>query len=486
MRPPLLRRSDGVIAGVCAGLAVHLGISRTWVRVGMVVLTLASGAGILLYAWLWIFVPTAADKAAEAGRKSGPAAFMDRVGSVGSVGSGASSSTVGAVGPAGADGPGGASGALGPDRPGSPGSSGGPGSPGVPPRRGGPSPQHLPAPAVTGTTMFLDADGWRDRSMSAGRREILFGTALLLAAAVLVVQLLGVRVNWGFLLPIAVVATGAALAWAQLDEVRRATVMDRAGAGRVGGTLRLVAGIVLVVAGVLVALSSSGSWTLTVATLVAVLAVLAGVGLVLAPWGLKFWRDLEREREGRVRETERAEIAAHLHDSVLQTLALIQNRADSETDVLRLARAQERELRQWLFADPARDPGSLAERLRGMAGEIEDLYGHPVAVVAVGDAALGPAEDALAQAAREAMLNAAKHAGVAVSVYLEAGTDAVEVFVRDRGPGFDPASVPSDRLGIRESIHSRMARHGGSSDLRSDEDGTEVRLRLPIAVRRTA
>ncbi|MDQ0735824.1 ATP-binding protein [Arthrobacter agilis] len=443
MRPPLLRRSDGVIAGVCAGLAVHLGVSRSWVRVGMALLTLASGAGILLYAWLWIFVPTAADKAAEAGRKSGPAAFMDAVGT-----------DAGRLG--GSDG------------------------------AAGPAPGRARTPASPGTAGLLDAESWRERTLSAGRREILFGTALLLAAAVLVVQLLGVQINWGFLVPIAVVATGAALAWAQLDEVRRATVMNRAGAGRFGGTLRLLAGIVLVVTGVLVALSSSGSWTLTVATLVAVLAVLAGVGLVLAPWGLKFWRDLERERAGRVRETERAEIAAHLHDSVLQTLALIQNRADSETDVLRLARAQERELRQWLFADPARDPGSLAERLRGMAGEIEDLYGHPVAVVAVGDAALGPAEDALAQAAREAMLNAAKHAGVAVSVYLEAGSDAVEVFVRDRGPGFDPAAVPPDRLGIRESIHSRMTRHGGSAALRSDADGTEVRLRLPSAVGRSA
>jgi signal transduction histidine kinase/phage shock protein PspC (stress-responsive transcriptional regulator) len=436
MRPPLLRSSDGVIAGVCAGLAVHLGIKRSWVRIGMAVLTLASGAGILLYAWLWIFVPTAADRAAEAGRQTGPAAFMHGVGA-GTLPDGA---------PAGASA----------------------------------QTARIPGDQVRSDPVGpLDVDTWRERTLRAGRREVLVGTALLLAAAVLVVQLLGVQLDWGFFVPIAVVVAGAALAWSQLDEVRRARMMNRAGAGRAGGTLRLVAGIVLVVTGVLVALSSNGSWTLTMATLVAVLAVLAGVGLVLAPWGLKFWRDLETERAARVRETERAEIAAHLHDSVLQTLALIQNRADSETDVLRLARAQERELRQWLFADPGRDPGSLAERLRIMAGEIEDLYGHPVAVVAVGDAVLGPAEDALAQAAREAMLNAAKHAGVAVSVYLEAGPDTVEVFVRDRGSGFDPAAVPADRAGIRESIHSRMLRHGGSSELRSDGDGTEVRLRLP-------
>ncbi|WP_422390444.1 PspC domain-containing protein [Arthrobacter sp. N1] len=441
MRPPLLRSPDGVIAGVCAGLAAHLGVKRSWARIGMGVLTLASGAGVLLYAWLWIFVPTAADRAAESGRQTGPAAFMHGVG--------AGAGVAGAV-PAGA------------------------GS-----RATGQTARVLGDPSPAPAAGAFDAEAWRERTLRAGRREVLFGTALLLAAAVLVLQLLGVQVDWGFFVPIAVVATGAALAWSQLDEVRRARVMNRAGAERAGGTLRLLAGIVLVVTGVLVALSSSGSWTLTMATLVAVLAVLAGVGLVLAPWGLKFWRDLEAERAARVRETERAEIAAHLHDSVLQTLALIQNRADSETDVLRLARAQERELRQWLFADPTRDPGSLAERLKVAAGEVEDLYGHPVSVVAVGDAHLGSAEDALAQAAREAMLNAARHAGVAVSVYLEAGPDTVEVFVRDRGEGFDQSAVPADRAGIRESIHSRMLRHGGSSEIRSDRDGTEVRLRLP-------
>ncbi|MHA7239937.1 ATP-binding protein [Arthrobacter sp. TMS1-12-1] len=454
MRPPLLRTSDGVIAGVCAGLAVHLGIPRSWVRVAMVVLTLASGAGVFLYAWLWIFVPTAADRAAAAGHRRGPAAFMHDVG-----GTGPQDGTVG--GPTAGD----VDSSAWHPRPGSAAS-------------GTASPAAVPSDALPGGAAAPGAD-WRGGTERAGHREILFGTALLVTAAVLVVQLLGVPVNWGFLVPIAVVATGAALAWSQLDDVRRARVMNRAGAERAGGALRLFAGIVLVVAGVLVALSSSGSWTLTMATLVAVLAVLAGVGLVLAPWGLKFWRDLETERAARVRETERAEIAAHLHDSVLQTLALIQNRADSETDVLRLARAQERELRQWLFADPGQDPVSLAERLRGMAGEIEDLYGHPVTVVAVGDAALGPPEDALAQAAREAMLNAAKHAGVAVSVYLEAGPETTEVFVRDRGPGFDPTAVPADRLGIRESIHSRMQRHGGTAELRSDADGTEVRLCVP-------
>ncbi|KNC19948.1 histidine kinase [Arthrobacter sp. RIT-PI-e] len=436
MRPPLERTADGMIAGVCAGLAVHLGVKLSWVRLAMVGLALLSGAGVVLSGWLWIFVPTTADGASHPARRTGPAAFM-----------------------AGTD-----------PRPAAAGGGGAP-----PPRASQPS-------VAAG---LLDAEAWHRRTLDAGRKEILLGVGLLLLASVLVVQLLGVRVDWNLLVPVAVVVVGAALAWSQLDAVRRARVMNRTGAAREGGPLRLFAGIVLVVVGVLVALSSSGSWSLTMATLGAVLAGLAGVGLVLAPWALKFWRDLEAERAARVRETERAEIAAHLHDSVLQTLALIQNHAASETEVVRLARGQERELRQWLFADPAEGPGSLAERLRIIAGGIEDRHGYPVEVVTVGDIVPGPAEDALAQAAREAILNAAKHARTAVSVYLEVGESAVEVFVRDRGPGFDQHAVPEDRLGVRESIHSRMRRHGGSSEVRSGTGGTEVRLRLPRSVRST-
>ncbi len=431
-----------MIAGVCAGLAIHLGINPAWVRIAIVVLTLASGAGVVLYGWLWIFVPTT-DERVDLGRRSGPASFMRDVDTAGARAA-----------------------AAGPD-------GGTAGEPAV----GGMNDDAREASAQGQTT----TQTWTDRARRAGRREILFGAVLLIAAAVLLAQLLGVQVNWGVLIPVSVVVTGAAIAWSQLDEVRRMTVLSQArgDGGREGWVFRLLAGIVLVVAGVLVALSSSNSLSLTMTTLIAVIAVLAGVGLVLAPWGLKFWRDLEAERASRVRETERAEIAAHLHDSVLQTLALIQNRAGSEADVVRLARAQERELRQWLFADPARDPGSLSERLRVMAGEIEDRYGHAVTVVAVGDTALGPGEDALSQAAREAMINAAKHAAVAVSVYLEVGADSVEVFVRDRGTGFDQGNVPADRAGIRESIHSRMLRNGGSAALRTGPDGTEVHLRLP-------
>ncbi|MBG6216336.1 signal transduction histidine kinase [Arthrobacter sp. CAN_A6] len=396
MRPPLLRSPDGVIAGVCAGLAVHLGFSIRFVRIAMVLLTFASGAGALLYAWLWIFVPSSTDSAAAVKVRNGPARFMN-------------------------------------DHP----------------------------------------------ARRAGRKEFLFGAVMLLLAAAFAAQQLGLPVEWGTLLPLGVVAAGAALAWAQLDDVRRAGLMDRAGAHRASGLARLLVGLVLVIVGVLVMVSGSIPWSLTWATLVATAAVLGGVGLVLAPWGLKFWRDLEVERAGRVREAARAEFAAHLHDSVLQTLALIQNRATSESDVIRLARAQERELRQWLYSDHADQAGTLAERIRAFAAEVEDAYGYSVTVVAVGDAPLTPGNEALAQAAREAMLNAAKHARVPVSVYLELGAHGSDVFIRDRGTGFDETAVPPDRLGIRESIHGRLSRHGGHALIRSGPDGTEVTLSMP-------
>jgi signal transduction histidine kinase len=163
---------------------------------------------------------------------------------------------------------------------------------------------------------------------------------------------------------------------------------------------------------------------------------------------------------------------------VLQTLALIQNRASSEQDVTRLARAQERELREWLYRDRRQEQGKLVDRIKSVAAEIEDAYGHPVQVVAVGDAAMTDRHEALVQATREAVQNAAKHAGGPVSVYLEATPARSEVFVRDRGPGFELQEVPQDRLGVRESLIGRMERHGGSARIRNTGNGTEVALSL--------
>ena len=213
----------------------------------------------------------------------------------------------------------------------------------------------------------------------------------------------------------------------------------------------------------------------------ATVVVLVAAALILAPWWLRLVRGLSAERAERIRSQERAEVAAHLHDSVLQTLALMQRRVDDPRAVATLARRQERELRAWLNGDPPPGEGAtLSAALERAALEVEDAHGVAVDVVTVGDCPLDPQAEALAAAAREAMLNAAKFAGDAgpVSVYAEAAGDRVEVFVRDRGPGFDPAAVPDDRRGVRESIVGRMERHGGTAAIRSDAAGTEIELAL--------
>ena len=175
-------------------------------------------------------------------------------------------------------------------------------------------------------------------------------------------------------------------------------------------------------------------------------------------------------------------MAAHLHDSVLQTLALIQKHAEDGRTVARLARAQERDLRTWLYGDQAAAEESLAKTLRSAAAEVEDSHGVPVEVVTVGDTAMTQAVRPVVLAAREAMVNAAKHSGAGkVDVYAETAEDRVEVFVRDRGDGFVVDDVPVDRLGVRRSIIDRMERHGGNATIRSGPgEGTEVRLSMPL------
>jgi signal transduction histidine kinase len=173
-------------------------------------------------------------------------------------------------------------------------------------------------------------------------------------------------------------------------------------------------------------------------------------------------------------------VAAHLHDSVLQTLALIQKNAHDGPLVARLARSQERDLRAWLYSEETADERTVAGALRSAAAAVEDAHGVAVEVVVVGDRDHDESLVPIVQATREAVTNAAKHAGVPrVDVYAEITDEAVDVFVRDRGVGFDPTSVPDDRYGVRKSIQDRMARHGGSAEIRSEPgEGTEVRLHL--------
>jgi signal transduction histidine kinase len=333
-----------------------------------------------------------------------------------------------------------------------------------------------PAPTVAEAEADAEVAATRTRV----RADLLAGAFLVAAGAVLLAARQGWQVKPGLILPLLIVAAGAVIAYAQFDEVDRARWFARTGVGTRSAALRLALGVLLVVLGVLLLVVQEADILLLGRTLLAAVAVLVGVVVVLAPWGVRMWRDLDAERAARAREAERADIAAHLHDSVLQTLALIQRRSHDGAEVVRLARAQERDLRGWLYGANDADPTTMAARVAALAAEAEDVHGAVVVVVSVGDRPVDDRTASLLAALREAVVNAARHAESPVRVYVESGPDGVEAFVRDRGPGFDLATVPEDRLGVRESIIGRMERHGGSARVRSAPgEGTEVRLLLP-------
>jgi signal transduction histidine kinase len=252
--------------------------------------------------------------------------------------------------------------------------------------------------------------------------------------------------------------------------------------------LRLAGAAVLLAVGLGWLLSQHDGGSKLLAPLGGILLVAAALVLLLGPWWLRIARDLMLERQARVRAEERADIAARVHDSVLQTLALIQRRAEDPQAVVQLARAQERELRSWLFEGRApgdTDVSSFAEGVRQIQRDVEARHGVPVEVVTVGDGPLDEHLSALLAAAREATVNAAKWSGAAViSVFAEVEPDKVNVTVRDRGKGFDPAAVPDDRKGVAESIRGRMSRHGGEATVQSAPgEGTKVTLTMPRAAR---
>ncbi len=290
-----------------------------------------------------------------------------------------------------------------------------------------------------------------------------------------------------YVVPTLLVAAGVALVWRQADNARRARWMAVGRRRRTITLARSAAGVLLVGAGVTGIFVLQGSAAHLGAVLQAALAVLVGVALLAGPYLVRMMQDLSEERLMRIRAQERAEVAAHVHDSVLHTLTLIQRNAESAGEVRRLARAQERDLRAWLYnpegtgKDEDEEPDTLAEAVRRSAAEIEDKHGVPIEVVVVGDCPLDERLTAQMQAAREAMVNAAKYGGEggAVQVFAEVEGETVFVSVRDRGPGFDLDSVPDDRMGVRESIIGRMQRNGGTARLRAvPGGGTEVELEM--------
>ncbi len=387
-RAPRLERSrrDRWIAGVAGGIAHHLGVQPSIVRIAFVVSTFAAGFGLVVYVLTWLLAPleTLAD----------------------------------GVEP--------------------------------PPRR-----IQLPTP----------------------RRAV--GIGLVIVGILALLWLGGLWFQGNLAWPVVLGAIGFAVLWARGDGGRGRWNLETLGTPL--SATRFAIGAVLIVAGMAVFLAASTSLEAVGNVLLAMIVALGGAALLAGPWIWGMGRQLVEERSSRVRSEERAEMAAHLHDSVLQTLALIQ-RSKAEREMVSLARTQERELRAWLYG---RAPELAGVRLRdaidSMAGRIERQHQVSIEAVVVGDAEMDERLRGLVNACAEAVANAAVHSGTtAISVYVEVEKDAVTAFVRDQGAGFDPAVVPADRRGIADSIVGRMERHGGTATVTSRPGaGTEVVLKLP-------
>src|SRR3954451_14866743 len=318
------------------------------------------------------------------------------------------------------------------------------------------------------------------------------GIGMLMFAILLLFRERGLWVGDALVWPVVLAASGGALIWRQLASAAQPAPgrpaqpspqpaeieRRRAGKSALG---RAALGVGLVVGAALLFLYFNDQLAPARDMVLPVVVVLVAAPLILAPFWIRLVRGLADERAERVRSQERAELAAHLHDSVLQTLALMQRQADTPRDVAALARRQERELRAWLNGGrPFGERSTFKAALELAAAEAEDDHGVPVDVVAVGDAQLDDHAEAVVAAAREAIVNAAKFGeGAAVSVFAEVRDDELEVFVRDRGPGFDPGAVPADRRGVRKSSGGRRERHAGTAAIHSATgEGTEVELRM--------
>ncbi|MEU5973510.1 PspC domain-containing protein [Streptomyces sp. NPDC047315] len=405
----LYRSADGrMLGGVARGLAGHLGVPVVWVRLVFLVLLMADGLGILLYAAFWVVVPL------------------------------------------------------------------GVGGRTVEPR-----------------SLFEVANDGRRRLRKPDRGQVFALVALAFGCLIFIDDLNSTSHANRYVWPTLLIGAGVVLVWRQADNARRASWTAAASSRRrLFQIARALAGVALVGMGLTVFMVVRGSAAQLGNVLTAAVAVIAGIALLAGPWLVRMTQDLSEERTMRIRAQERAEVAAHVHDSVLHTLTLIQRRADDPGEVRRLARAQERELRNWLYKpegtgkEEAEEPETLAEAVKRAAAEVEDKHGVPLEVVVVGDCPLDDKLTACMQAAREAMVNAAKYGGEggAVQVFAEVEGRTVFVSVRDRGPGFDLDSVPDDRMGVRESIIGRMQRNGGTARLTSAPgEGTEVELSMERA-----
>ncbi|MFF2547279.1 PspC domain-containing protein [Kitasatospora sp. NPDC058063] len=442
-----------MLGGVAHGLAVHLGLPVRWVRIAFVVLFFAQGIGALLYAAFWFVVPIGIGEPSQRG--------------------GAQWVYVNGV-----------------FVPASPGLQGGLLSKGGQASGWVARMRRLLQHTLQGEPVGAPAEG--EEAAPAGKAGQgglgqLAALVMTVIGLIALLNVLGLQTAKPYTWPLLAIGVGVALVWRQADDSRWQRWFGiEEGEKRRGAYTRVGAGVLLAVAGTIALLAMQGSGSTLGSVVEASLAVLAGVLVLLGPYGLRLWQDLGAERTARIRAQERAEIAAHIHDSVLHTLTLIQRRAEDPKEVLRLARSQERELRLWLYRPEAAAeaaPDTMAESLRAAVAEVEDRHGVPVELVIVGDCPMDERIAAQMQAAREATVNAAKYGGGGpVQVYAEVEGRTVSVFVRDHGPGFDPDTVPEDRMGVRESIIGRMKRNGGTARVRpAAGGGTEVELEMERA-----
>ena len=401
-RPRLERsREDRMVAGVAGGIAKHLGLNATLLRVAFAVSVFAAGFGLIVYVLTWLLAPMEPE------------------------------------GPTGSD--------------------------------VVAQPRRLRLPSL---------------AQIVGIGLLAVGLAVILGVSGL---WFGGAQGW----PVLVAAIGFAILWARrTDDGRGRLTLPGLGApigSVVSGPIswpRVLIGGALVLLGMGAFLAANTSLAAAGNVLLAMLVAIGGVTLLAGPWAWNVGRQLVDERSSRARSEARAEMAAHLHDSVLQTLALIQ-RARTSREMTTLARTQERELRAWLYGSAPSVAGArLRDAIDAMAGRIERQHQIRVDTVVVGDAELDDRLRALVDACAEAVANAARHAeSEAISVYVEVEATSVSAFIRDQGRGFDPSAVPADRRGIADSIVGRIERRGGSVAINTRPgEGTEVVIRLPLAV----
>jgi signal transduction histidine kinase len=307
------------------------------------------------------------------------------------------------------------------------------------------------------------------------------GVGLIVIGVVVQARLWGSWFNDALVWPVCVAAVAIGVAWRRFGSIEVASLVDSSESDARSTSLRVIAGGILAVGGAASLIGvhlSFGAWLRTV---VGFVAALVGVAVIFGPTLAVLTNALVAERRERIRADERAVISSHLHDSVLQTLTLIQKRSGDPGQVQSLARRQERELRQWLYGDRDARVGTVRGAFEDAAAEVEDRERVSVECVVVGDRELDEQSEAVVLAAREALVNGAKFSGqTRLSLYAEVGPDSLQAFVRDRGVGFDPTAVAADRRGIAESIVGRMQRVGGAAVVRSAPgEGTEVSLVVP-------